>query len=140
MLEETSRAWQYRLSRQCMLSLALARRVLLHVTVGAHDLEVAIIIFVDGAVGHHLPDQAVGGQSIGVMLLNVMELLLEHIVLLELGLNAQLLLLSCSLLVGDLLLGASPLAARLQHAGRLALASCRNDNSISQIIYMLTYC
>ena len=82
-------------------------------TIGTHDLEIPIFIFVNGAVGHHLPDQAVGGQSIGVMLLNVLDLLLKHIVLLEFGLNAQLLLLSCRLLVSNLLLCASPLAARL---------------------------
>ena len=82
-------------------------------TVGAHDLEATIFIFVDGAVGHHLSDQTVGGQSIRVMLLNVLKLLLKYIILLELGLNTQLLLLGCRLLISDLLFGASSLASTL---------------------------
>jgi len=83
------------------------------VTIGAHDLKATIFIFVNGAVGHHLPDQTVGGQGIGVVLLDVLKLLLEHVELLQLGLNSQLLLLGCRLLVSDLLFGASPLAASL---------------------------
>ena len=95
-------------------SLVLLRRVALHVPVGTHDHEGAVFVLVHGAVGEHLADDVVCSSCIGVVLLHLLDLPLEHIELCKFGLNCKLLLFSSRLLVGDLLFGASSLAARLQ--------------------------
>jgi hypothetical protein len=87
------------------------------------DHERAVLILLDDSLVDELRHEVHGGLTLALAVLHLSDLRLEDIVLRELGRLAQLLLLLGSLLVGDLLLGASPLAAGLEQVGRDALVS-----------------
>ena len=89
------------------------------------DEERAILILLDDSVVHELRHQVHGGLALALGVLHLSDLRLEDVVLRELGRLPQLLLLLGRLLVRDLLLGPSPLAACLEQVGRDALAGCK---------------
>jgi hypothetical protein len=97
----------------------------LPLAVGADHDEVAVRVLLHCAGRDHLVDELLGHDSVGVRRLHVLHLRLQRVVLGELGLDVQPLSLGFLLLVGDLLLGASPLAARLEQVGGHALVGCR---------------
>ena len=95
---------------------SLARILLeaLPLAVGAHDHDVAVGVLLDCAGRDHLVDEVLGGHRVGVGGFHVLHLRLQGVVLGELGLSVQSFSLDCFFLIGDLLRGAAPLAARLE--------------------------
>jgi hypothetical protein len=107
------------------LSLTIIGSEALSLAVCADDDEVAIRVLLDCAGRDHLVDELLSGHRVGVGGLHVLHLRLQCVVLGELRLVLKLLPLGFLLLVGDLLLRASPLAARLQQVGGGALIRCK---------------
>ena len=91
------------------------------------DEERAILVLLDNSVLHELLHEVHGRLALALVLLHLPDLVLEDVVLRELGRHLQLFLLFGRLLVRDLLLGSSPLAACLEQVGRDALVGCNEE-------------
>ena len=95
-------------------------------TVTLHG-KATIIILLQHASLEELLDQGRSCFVIGPLLLHHGDLGLQRLVVGELGLGLLLLEDSLLLLLLDLLLGATPLAASLEHVGGAALVCCRKS-------------
>jgi hypothetical protein len=89
------------------------------------DEERTVLVLLDHSVIHELRHEVHGRLALALVLLHLPDLVLEQVVLRELGRLLQFLPLFGRLLVRDLLLGALALAAGLKQVGRDALAGCK---------------
>jgi hypothetical protein len=85
------------------------------------DDERAVLILLDNSFVHELRHEVHGGLTLTLGVLHLSNLRLQDVVLRKLSRLPQLLLLLGSLIVRDLLLGSSSLAACLEQVGRDAL-------------------
>jgi hypothetical protein len=80
----------------------------------AHYHEVAVVVLEEGAIFEHLTDEVICSSGLRMVLLQLPNLVLEDVILGQLGRFLHLFLLGCRLFVGYLLLGSLALAASLQ--------------------------
>ena len=104
------------------------------------DDEAAVILLLHESSVHELSHQIMSSSLVLVFLLHLIDLLLEHFVLLHFFGDLLLLQLLSLLLVCDLLPRSSSLASLLEQVGRNSLGSYRFYDRLEVLVSKSTYC
>ena len=104
------------------------------------DDEAAVVLLLHETCVHELSHKIVGCFLVLVFLLHLINLLLEHFVLLHCIVDLLLLQLLSLFLVCDLLPRSSSLAPLLEQVGRHSLGSYRFHDRLEELVSKGTYC